>query len=110
MNKREDYTNDLDFLNSFKGANKMNKELGERIFKVGNELYIKSIGNIITKIDCLEVATKLGKLADKVRVLEKRPRIEVVENMYEYIVKINGRARAVSKRCFKMLEELIESE
>ena len=45
----------------------MNKDLAQKIFKVGNDLYIKSVCETITKNDCLDVETKLGKLADEVK-------------------------------------------
>lgn len=43
------------------------EELAQKVFNVGNELYIKSIDNKITKTDCLDVEIELGKLADKIK-------------------------------------------
>ena len=40
--------------------------------------------------------------------LDKQSTFELVENNYEYVVAINGVARAVSKSCFKILQELKE--
>ena len=64
----------------------MNKELNEKIFKVGNDLYIKSVDNKITKKDCMDVETKLGKLADEVKqVLTPPTPDEVCKALSEYV-------------------------
>jgi len=45
---------------------------------------------------------------DYIHFLEKRATIEIVEDNYEYVIKINGISRSVSKNCFNTIKEILE--